>query len=195
MNLDLLIKQYFELFSGQPRIQQSKSELLQVIEYLGDRKFSNMAEIGVNYGGSMWLYSNLFLKDGGKFSAIDHRIRPIVDEIAQYLRDKKSAEVEVINHRSTHTDLRDLDFVHIDADHAYESVKKDFFHYYPRVITGGVILMHDTLAEEWSGAVKFKEELEASNQYDIRTFRGIDGDQIYSPRGSHGVTGITLIQK
>lgn len=37
----------------------------------------------------------------------------------------------------------DLDFVYIDGDHRYESVKKDIELYYPKIKKGGVLAGHD----------------------------------------------------
>lgn len=38
----------------------------------------------------------------------------------------------------------DIDVLHIDADHMYDSIKKDFGLWEPHVRPGGVILFHDT---------------------------------------------------
>lgn len=198
--IDQLIQQYNELFGTliTNGIQQSKGELEKVIEYLGDRKFSNMAEGGVSDGGSMWFYSNLFLKEGGKFTAIDPRIRPVVPVMAKWLEENKNVKVDVIDKMSTDTDLKDLDFVHIDGEHSYESVKADFWHFYPRVVDGGVILLHDTLG--WDGVIRFRKELDA--QFDTHTF-GSPGVITTKRRirwkiskmPANYSSGITLVQK
>lgn len=169
-----LIKQYFELFSEHKgiKIQQSNAEVLQVINYLKDRKFSNMLELGVNNAGTFWLYGNLFLNDGGRFTAVDKKIRPITQDVAKYLEENKHATINLIQSEASEInslDLKDLDFVHIDAAHDYDSVKRDFWNLYPKVIDGGVVLLHDSLTNIWPGVTKFREELE-SCEYDMTTF-------------------------
>jgi len=37
----------------------------------------------------------------------------------------------------------DLDFVYIDGDHSYKGIQNDFYSYYPKIKTGGVIGGHD----------------------------------------------------
>ena len=37
-----------------------------------------------------------------------------------------------------------IDFAFIDADHSFESAKKDFFNCYNRLNDGGIIVIHDT---------------------------------------------------
>jgi len=198
--IDELIKKYDELFVGQISngIQQSKDEIKQVAEYIGDRKFNNMAEGGVDDAGSFWLYANLFLnKDGGKFTAIDPRIKPIVNSVAKYLEENYDVKTEVIRSKSINTNLHDLDFVHIDGWHAYESVKEDFYHFYPRVVAGGIIIMHDTVCME--GVKKFKDELEAEGKYRMVSFKGegiITRNRRIQRKAFPGyLTGITIIHK
>lgn len=51
-----------------------------------------------------------------------------------------------------------LDFVFIDADHAYESVKADIAVWYPKVKIGGHIAGHDYIAKDWYGVVQAVDE-------------------------------------
>jgi predicted O-methyltransferase YrrM len=41
-------------------------------------------------------------------------------------------------------DPHSIDILHIDGDHDYQSVKRDFETWLPKVRSGGVIIMHDT---------------------------------------------------
>jgi hypothetical protein len=42
-----------------------------------------------------------------------------------------------------------LSMVYVDADHSYEGVTKDLIAYYPKVISGGLIAMHDYLSPDY----------------------------------------------
>ena len=54
---------------------------------------------------------------------------------------------------------KQIDIIHIDGDHAYESVKHDYETWSPFVKENGVILFHDTCIEELNG-----------NQYGVKRF-------------------------
>jgi len=42
-----------------------------------------------------------------------------------------------------------LDFVYIDANHAYDFVKKDIEYWYPKVKKGGFVMGHDYIKMDW----------------------------------------------
>ena len=52
----------------------------------------------------------------------------------------------------------------IDGDHAYESVRRDFELWEPRVVDGGVVALHDTLFWDGPGRVA-AESLERSRRF------------------------------
>ena len=53
-----------------------------------------------------------------------------------------------------------IDLLHIDGNHEYESVKKDFEKWFPKLKKGGTILVHDILVKrEDYGVAKFWEEI------------------------------------
>ena len=54
-----------------------------------------------------------------------------------------------------------LDFVYIDANHAYEYVKADIQAYFPKVRTGGVMGGHD-FGRGWVGCTRAVEEMTAA---------------------------------
>ena len=51
-----------------------------------------------------------------------------------------------------------LDFVYIDANHAYEFVVEDINLWYPKVRVGGYICGHDYIAIDWSADPNFADE-------------------------------------
>ena len=52
----------------------------------------------------------------------------------------------------------DIDFIYIDANHSYESVKKDLQLYKPKIKTNGVIGGHDYV-EPWTGVIQAVDEI------------------------------------
>ena len=50
------------------------------------------------------------------------------------------------------------DFVYIDADHSYESVKKDIELYLPKLKKGGIIGGHDYCPYSWPDVIKAVDE-------------------------------------
>lgn len=70
-----------------------------------------------------------------------------------------------------------FDMIFIDADHSYESVKKDFFNSIKFLNRGGIIILHDTDPENdklfdkgfCGDAYKFVKDLEKLPQYNIIT--------------------------
>ena len=52
-----------------------------------------------------------------------------------------------------------LDFVFIDADHEYESVKEDIKAWFPKVKVGGILAGHDYAGPWWPGVAKAVHEL------------------------------------
>ncbi len=75
-----------------------------------------------------------------------------------------------------------IDYLHIDADHTYEGVKKDFELYSKRMSPQGIISIHDTDPDysrshilhegghSIEGVPKFIQELEKENEWEIFNF-------------------------
>ena len=53
---------------------------------------------------------------------------------------------------------RSIDFIYIDGDHSYDSVKKDLELYLPKMKEGGVIAGHDYTNLRWPGVVQAVDE-------------------------------------
>ena len=66
--------------------------------------------------------------------------------------------------------LGKYDLIFIDANHTYEYVKKDFENFKPFLEKGGVIGFHDVDCPDWKGINKFWKELEATGEYNMRSF-------------------------
>lgn len=57
-----------------------------------------------------------------------------------------------------------IDYLFIDGDHNYDTVKQDFEDWFPYVIEGGIISLHDSAANRggpffWEGPSKLSDEL------------------------------------
>ena len=69
--------------------------------------------------------------------------------------------------------LQRVDFVLIDGDHSYESVKRDFELVKNLIPSGGTIIFHDTVWFE--GPKRVVEEVKQSGQYEVITFPTLVG--------------------
>jgi predicted O-methyltransferase YrrM len=78
--------------------------------------------------------------------------------------------------------FRDIDYLHIDADHSYKAVKADFEAYEPRMRVGGVITLHDTAVKR-AGVRRLLAELRADERFDVLHF----------PQCSAGVAAVMRI--
>lgn len=80
-----------------------------------------------------------------------------------YLKNIAETKIQTITGRSdeTHANFSDesIDFLFIDADHHYESVKKDIELWYPKIKKGGIISGHDYYLQDNNGVVIAVNEL------------------------------------
>jgi cephalosporin hydroxylase len=177
-NLYDLIMTYDKLFPVKHGgILQSLDELEQLVTELGNRKFDNMVEIGSCFGGTVWLYSQLFGAPEAKFTIIDIKIDPVLDAVIEELHNRRPDIAFITKEQpSSIAEIDKCDFLHIDADHRYHMVKADYERFAPKVVNGGIILLHDTLLDEGpgdhkSGCIRFRKELEANGEK-MKTFGG-----------------------
>ena len=99
-----------------------------------------------------------------------------------------------------------IDYLHIDGDHSYEGVKRDFELYSTIMNPNGIISIHDTDSEYQStfivtddekknfhlfdGPVKFIEELRNNSEWDLVNLKNF---RIFEPKASS--TGLALLIK
>ena len=147
---------------------QSLKEIAEVIEYLGDRKFNNFVEVGANRGGSFFIYTTLLVTPFKHATGIDIEYYPEHTPTVDYLKKFYDAEI-LVKHGDIALNKIDntIDLLHIDGWHSFDAVQSDFNRWYPKVIKGGVILLHDTVLHE--GCAAFKRSLESTG-YNIKTF-------------------------
>ena len=99
-----------------------------------------------------------------------------------------------------------IDYLHIDGDHSYEGVKRDFELYSTIMNPNGIISIHDTDSEyqstfivtddekknfhSFDGPVKFIEELRNNPEWDLVNLKNF---RIFEPKASS--TGLALLIK
>lgn len=172
-----LIMEYDRLFPVKHGgILQSLDELEQLVAEMGNRKFASMAEIGSCFGGTVWLYSQLFGADGCHFTIVDIKIDLWLRKVIAEIQKRKNINFNIIEMPSSVAQIDAVDFLHIDADHRYHMVKADYERFSPKVVPGGVVILHDTLLDEGpgdhkSGCIRYRKELEANGE-NIKTFGG-----------------------
>lgn len=193
--LDKVIKE----FNGRLYIQQCKDELQGVLDYLEEQKkgyFNHFVEVGSSNGGSLWIYTNLLVDKGGKVTSLEIKFKSKLMNTVKRLKDR-GYKIECKRPPCT---VQNIDLLHIDGWHHYDAVRADFDTYFPKVVKGGVVLIHDTLL--WAGCIKLREELE--KKYKCNTFRGYDllskywGKADSPDKAEHGdrnSTGITVLIK
>lgn len=150
-----LVNEYYVMFDS---INQSSGgmqiniqEVLAIKKYLNGRKFNRFLEIGVCDGGSLWLYGNLFCTPASIIGTIDRKATPCGSLVIKELRRQDKL---VFSYEEDCNDIRDafpdkyFDFIHLDGDHHYEAVKKDFDSYIPKLTDDGVMLIHDTNSDK-----------------------------------------------
>lgn len=148
---------------------QNLHEMTDVIEYLDGRKFNNFVEIGVSRGGSFFIYTKTLLANGGKARGFDIQYYPEQLLTIDYLK-KCNYDVDILIHHSYYGAKifsSGIDLLHIDGSHDLESIHNDFNLWYPKIIAGGVVLLHDTMLHE--GCRMFRSLLENTG-YNIKTF-------------------------
>ena len=132
---------------------QIKSEIVNFLEFVEERKPSVVCEIGTAEGGTNFLL-------GQSISSVNVVIGVdlLINNTAQlryYSRPGNSHEYitgssydeETVRKVDRVLRGRDIDLLFIDGDHAYEGVKKDFEKYRGFVKQGGVIVFHDIVPD------------------------------------------------
>ncbi len=153
---------------------QHRSELLELARIVSAAQPRAMLEIGTFRGGTLFIFARLAASDAiivsldlpASAMGLLYRAAQVPlfhqfthgQQVLHLLR-KNSHDLATQLEVSRILQDRRLDFLFIDGDHAYESVKTDFERYAPFMRTGGVVAFHDIAMGAPSGVSRFWAEL------------------------------------
>lgn len=143
---------------------QRKSEICGLLELMRKEKVRSACEIGTMMGGTLFMMTRM-LPDDARLFSIDLPSGPDSPGFIPATRKpfhegfaRAAQKVTVIHGDSTSSDTinrfeeisgrEPLDFLLIDGDHSFEGIDKDFRNYARFVRHGGLIVLHDTIADE-----------------------------------------------
>jgi len=139
---------------------QKHGELRALLELIAVKPPTRLLEVGTAAGGALWAFCQVAHNDalivcldlpdgpfGGGWSEAQLRRFPNFCRGAQRVvaLPLDSHDPASVRRVRDAVDDEPLDFLFIDADHRYESVKRDFEMYSPLVAPGGLIALHDIL--------------------------------------------------
>lgn len=142
---------------GRLRPTQSTEEILWLLERVGQLAPRTVVEVGTDEGGTLFLWTRVAAPDA-VLVCVDIRPLGVLGRYSAWALvrrglARKRQRVELVmpadsQSPSTVERVRALtkgqvDFLFIDADHSYESVKRDFELWRPLVRSGGMIAFHD----------------------------------------------------
>jgi len=153
---------------------QKRAEFLELATLVGECRPRAVLEIGTFRGGTLFAFARLAAPDAVIIS-IDLPISLLghVYRLAQaplfHQFTRADQRLHLLRRDSHHRDTvaavtrilrgRPLDFLFIDGDHAYASVRADFELYAPLVRPGGLIAFHDIANEPPTGVPRLWEEI------------------------------------
>ena len=175
MNLNILNGNEFKKPSAWKGLETKIPYLLEDI-----KPISMIVEIGVDYGYSLFCLSKLFPRaevigidpfgwvDGDGWDHGDAEMW-VEKYLGRYphirLIKKTSAEARISFNYA-------IDVLHIDADHRYASVKRDFNLFEPLVRPGGCVMFHDIVSYP-NNVGKFFEEIKGGKKQKILEYNGL----------------------
>ncbi len=127
-----------------------------------------IVEIG-SWKGKSTVFIGKGSESGGKIKvyAIDPHIEGTYDEFKRNIKNTELNDIVIPVVETSEEAAKDLtepvEFIFIDGDHEYESVKKDFELWFPKLIDKGIIAFHDTVA--WPGPRKVVKKYIYTSRY------------------------------
>ncbi len=139
---------------------QGNKEMVALLEYVSKIEPKVIVEIGVDKGYSMDVWSEAFNPD--VLVGVDNNLAALSTPAGKGLViEGDSHDEETFKNVVAALGDREIDFLFIDGDHHYDSVKLDYQNYGQLVRKGGIIAFHDATDIGIDGVepYKFLEEL------------------------------------
>lgn len=139
---------------------QNEWELLQLLRVFNALNPSRVLEIGAWHGGTLWHWlqsaDHVVVVDDGMRRSMDWEQWAIESPADLTMVRGMSYEAHVIQKVE---DLGPYDFIFIDGDHSYWSVRQDWDNYSHLATRGGIIVLHDILPRPGYGVSQLWEEI------------------------------------
>lgn len=141
---------------------QNDWELEQLVNAVDWLRPESILEIGSWHGGTLWHWLHL----AQRVVIVDDQMRRL-DDWYDWARDEctgfspicgMSNDEDVVEAVSEHALF---DFLFIDADHSYDSVRADWDNYSPMVREGGLVALHDIIERPGYGVSRLWQELKS----------------------------------
>jgi cephalosporin hydroxylase len=140
------------------RPTQATDEILWLLDQLADLRPVTVVEIGVEHGGTLFLWSRVAAPDA-LLVAVDMRPLGKLGRRSAYALVRRALarprqRIELVMPADSHDPAtierverllegKAVDFLFIDGDHSYEGVKRDYELWLPLVRSGGLVAFHD----------------------------------------------------
>jgi predicted O-methyltransferase YrrM len=159
-------------------------------DWISEKQYKRMAEVGVWKGHSI---SHLaYYNKDAEIYAIDlfedSDIEKYEPDLKRHVENITKIYNEYLTLKGTRDLIKDIracsweaaslfedeyfDFVFIDADHEYSSVKKDIEAWFPKVRKGGILAGHDY--PNWEGVKKAVDEYSENNKIKTNLFKNVN---------------------
>ena len=127
---------------------------------------------GVEVGSFIGESSTLFLSfpQITSLTCIDAHDQPLLRKrLQRFINDKRCVYVVDSSEKAAKALCNTYDFVYIDADHSYQSVKQDIHLWFPKVRSGGVICGHD-YSSSWPGVMQAVDEFIDAHNLELKCY-------------------------
>ncbi len=134
-------KQIFNKLFKTAKPIQDRTEMWNLVQMLNKIEIKKVLEVGLEFGGSARIWSEL----GDIFVGVDLHVWTTGD-----FSEKSNKSIHLINGNSSDSHIIEqvrkfapFDFIFLDADHGYQSVKSDINNYFSMLRNGGICGIHD----------------------------------------------------
>lgn len=163
-------------------ITQKPGEIRQLYELLREERPRHVLEIGLDQGGTLFLWSRVAADDAHLVSLDTRPLGPLGSaapfavgrrgvvrdsQRLDLLMPADSHDPNTLRRIETLLAGNPVDFLFVDGDHSYEGVRQDFELYSPLMRPGGLVAFHDISASptpDTEGTSRFWREFAAGRE-------------------------------